>query len=67
MGTSYFNAPKLMLITWDHEENKFRDPSVLLDIEAVLKFPAFSPASTIKFVYRRLVEWDLPHTDCYCG
>jgi hypothetical protein len=63
----YCNAPKLLLISWDHENNGC-DEDVLFDITLLLHIRAFCPSNVIQFVCRRLVEYDLPDIDCFeCG
>lgn len=63
----YSNAPKLLLISWDHENDGY-DEEVLFDITLLLRIRAFCPSNVIQFVCRRLVEFDLPYVDCFeCG
>ncbi|CAO2649738.1 Nn.00g010300.m01.CDS01 [Neocucurbitaria sp. VM-36] len=68
----YSNAPDLLLISWDHGHGE--DDEVLFDITLLFHLRAHCKTFTTKFVSRRLVEGDLPNTDClncghsiYCG
>jgi len=62
----YSNAPKLLLIPWDHEDDAYDD--TLLDITALLRFRAFCPTFAAHFKARRLIEMDLPDVECdSCG
>jgi hypothetical protein len=64
----YRDAPTILTIAWDHDENDYGDGDTLISIESLLKLHAYSPASTIEFECRRLAESDLPCTDCWeCG
>lgn len=63
----YCNAPKLLLISWDHENDGY-DKDVLFEITLLLRIRAFCPSNVIQFVCRRLVEYDIPDADCFeCG
>lgn len=62
---SYRDAPRLMVVSWDHEKERYADGHALLDIKPLLKLRAYSTSSTIKFVCRRLVEFDAGHRECW--
>jgi hypothetical protein len=62
----YSIAPKLLLISWDHDEDDYDD--TLLDITNLLRVCAFCPTFSAHFKSRRLIECDLPDVECeHCG
>ena len=78
--TDYQNAPKLLLISWDHGliEDEFGEvyedfdgldedsmEDVLTDITLLVRLRAHCPTFTAKFVSRRVLEDDVPN--CPCG
>lgn len=66
--TWYLDAPRLVIVTWDHDKEMYVDASTLLNIKPILKLRAFMPSSKIKFVCRKLEERDLGHVECRdCG
>ncbi|CAI9628207.1 unnamed protein product [Alternaria burnsii] len=81
--TDYQNAPKLLLISWDHgliedefgevyeDLNGFDEDSmedVLTDITLLVCLRAYCPNFTAKFVSRRVLEDDVPNCPCgHCG
>jgi hypothetical protein len=79
----YQNAPKLLLISWDHGpiEDEFEEAyedsyhldeesmeDVLTDITLLVRLRAHCPTFTAKFISRRILEGDLPNMRCDdCG
>ncbi|KAL1798946.1 hypothetical protein ACET3X_002983 [Alternaria dauci] len=79
----YQNAPKLLLISWDHgmTEDEFGEiyedydgldegsmEHVLTDITLLVRLRAHCPTFTAKFISRRILEDDVPNAMCYyCG
>jgi len=63
----YQNAPKLFVISWDHEEDDF-DEDALLDITPLLRLRASCPTFVASFRARRIIDGDLPDFPCEdCG
>lgn len=60
----YQNAPKLLLISWHHDEAD----DVLFDITPLLRLRAACPTSVANFKCRAMIEGDLPNAECWeCG
>jgi hypothetical protein len=62
----YGNAPKLLLISWDHEGGY--DEDLLFDITPLLRLRAHCPTLVTWFVCRPLLDGDIPEIECWeCG
>lgn len=66
--TWYHDAPQNLWLAWDHTENEYADGATLIDIRSLLKLRAHSPYSKIRFIARRIAEFDFEHEACdECG
>jgi len=75
----YQNAPKLLLISWDHgrlgdeSEEDYGDDEesmedVLTNITLLARLRAHCPTFTVNFVSRQVLEDDVPNIGCFeCG
>ncbi|KAF2124583.1 hypothetical protein P153DRAFT_370976 [Dothidotthia symphoricarpi CBS 119687] len=62
----YQNAPRLLLINWDHDI--CYDDNLVFKLTPLLRLHAHCPTFTAKFVCRKIIDGDFPNTECYgCG
>jgi hypothetical protein len=64
----YCNAPRLLLLSCDHDKMQYKNKGQSLDLKPLLELRALSPSTVVQFVSRREVEFDLPCRRCRrCG
>jgi hypothetical protein len=62
----YQNAPRLILISWDHDEGYTED--LLFDVTPLLRLRASCSTFVAKFKCRAIIDGDLPNVECWeCG